>query len=360
MKVTRAKLADGSIREYYFNRHTGEALGSDRAVAEARIDERRSIDAIQPGQSATLNELITDYLRTDEFRSTAPRTQTLYRQYLDEIRRRFGTLRVRLFDDPQVARPFIKRLKADLQDTPRKANQTLSMLRILGGQGVEFGYCKVNPFSRPGRVTENTRTEIWTPDQIASFVDGARGSLRLAMMLMIYTAQRPADVLAMTKGRVSERDGRLYIALRQQKTGELLDVPVHGTLEPALRERMADPSGGLLLVPSPTGLPWAYRNFARAWDKALARSGLTGQVQRRDLRRTAVVLMAQAGLTTGLIASLTGHQIESTQRILEIYLPRHPDVALAAVKAWENAGPARPLSNVVTIGSMRDQRRRRD
>lgn len=358
MKVTRATLADGSTREYYYDRQTGENLGSDRAVAEARIDERRSIDAIQPGHGATIDRLITDYLRTDEFRSTAPRTQKLYRQYLDEIRRRFGTLRVRLFDDPQVARPFIKRLKADLQDTPRKANQTLSMLRILGGQGVEFGYCKTNPFSRPGRVTENVRTEIWTPDQIANFIGGARGSLRLAMLLMVYTAQRPADVLAMTKGRVSERDGRLFIALRQQKTGELLEVPVHGDLEPALRARLADPSGGLLLVPSPTGLPWAYRNFARAWDQALARCGLAGQAQRRDLRRTAVVLMAEAGLTTGLIASLTGHQIDSTARILNTYLPRRPEVALAAMKAWESAGPARPLSNVVTLGSMRDQRRR--
>jgi hypothetical protein len=34
-------------------------------------------------------------------------------------------------------------------------------------------------------------------------------------------------------------DNQLYISLRQQKTGELLDVPVHGTLEPLLRERLA-------------------------------------------------------------------------------------------------------------------------
>ena len=358
LNVTRARLADGSIREYYYNRRTGENLGCDRAIAEARLEEKRAIEAIRPGWSATLAELITDYLHTDEYRRTALRTQKLYRQYLDEIRDRFGTLRVRMFDDPMVARPWIKRLKADLEDRPRKANQTLAILRILGGQGVEFGYCKTNPFTRPGRVTENVRREIWTAEQIAAFIDGARGSLRLAMMLLIYTAQRPADVLAMTKGHVSERDGRLFIALRQQKTGELLDVPVHTALEPLLRARMADPSGGLLLVPSPTGLPWAYRNFSRAWDKALANAGLTGQVQRRDLRRTAVVLMAEAGLTTGQISSLTGHQIDSTARILNTYLPRRPEVALAAMKTWENTGPGKPLSNVVSLAAKRPARGR--
>ena len=41
------------------------------------------------------------------------------------------------------------------------------------------------------------------------------------MMLLLYTAQRTSDILAMTKNRISEREGRLYIAMRQEKTGDL-------------------------------------------------------------------------------------------------------------------------------------------
>ena len=345
LKVTRAKLADGSTREYFFNRLTGEALGTDRAVAEARLGEQQAMDAIRPGWSATLHELISDYLRTDAFKSKAPRTQEIYRLYLEQLRKRFGAIRVRVLDSR-----WVEALKLDLQDTPSKANQTLAVLRIILGLGVKLGYCDTNVAQRPGRVALAPRTELWSTAQIETFIGAARGSLKLAMMLLLYTAQRPSDVLAMTKGHVSERDGRLYIALRQQKTGQLLDVPVHGALEPLIRARMADLRGGMLLVPSPTGRPWLRRNFSRAWD-ATRRAASLPPLQRRDLRRTAVVFMAQAGLTTGQIASLTGHQIETTQRILDTYLPRRTEVALSGIEVWEKAGPATALSNVVQLAS---------
>ncbi len=35
------------------------------------------------------------------------------------------------------------------------------------------------------------------------------------------------DVLTLSRNHVSERRGHLWVALRQKKTGELLDVPVH-------------------------------------------------------------------------------------------------------------------------------------
>ena len=347
LNVARRRLADGSIREHYYDRRTGENLGSDRAVAEARLAECHAIEAIRPGWNATLGELITDYLRTNAFKSKAPGTQVIYKQYLDQLHKRFGAAKVRGLN----AR-WIETLKLDLEDTPSKCNQTLAVLRIVLGLGVRLGYCETNAALRPGRIAQPPRTELWTSDQIEAFVGAARGSLKLAMLLLLYTAQRPSDVLAMTKGRVSERDGRLYIALRQQKTAELLDVPVHGSLEPLLRARLADPAGGLLLVPSPTGRPWLRRNFSRAWDQARKQAGLP-PVQRRDLRRTAVVLMAEAGLSTGQIGALTGHQVDTAARILNTYLPRRTEVALAGIEAWEKAGPGRPLSKVVSLVSER-------
>lgn len=348
LNVARRKLADGSIRETFYNRATGESLGHDRASAEARMREPRS--GPLPGMGSTLGQLIADYLRTNAYKSRMPGTQALYRKYLDQLRNRFGTLKVRSLD----AR-WIEALKLDLEDTPSKANHTLAVLRIVLGLGVKLGYCEQNVALRSGRLEEKPRTEIWTTEQINSFVETGRDSLKLAMMLLLYTAQRPSDVLAMTKGRISERDGRLYIALRQQKTQELLDVPVHSALAPLLRARMADTSGGLLLVASPRGLAWGRRNFNRTWDIARREANLP-PLQRRDLRRTAVVLMAQAGLTTGQIASVTGHRIETTAAILNVYLPRRTEVALAGIEAWEKAGPAGPLSNVVTLAAERVHR----
>ena len=195
------------------------------------------------------------------------------------------------------------------------------MLRILFGVAVKQELIPSNPLARPGLLPTKPQDQIWTPDFEAEFIEAApQDRLRLGFMLMLYTLQRLSDVLAMTRGQIEERDGRLFIALRQQKTkdrtNELLLVPVHRNLEPLLRARLADKTGGLLLVPSSTGRPWSRQNFSRKWDATMRRLALRQarryfrlgwskeQVraelakqhrQRRDLRRTGVVRMAEAG-----------------------------------------------------------------
>jgi hypothetical protein len=44
-----------------------------------------------------------------------------------------------------------------------------------------------------------------------------------------------------------------------------------------------------------------------------------------------MVRMAEAGATVPQIASVSGHSIEATQRILETYLPRNRDLAEVAI-----------------------------
>ncbi|MGA8757405.1 MAG: hypothetical protein WB611_13960, partial [Stellaceae bacterium] len=45
----------------------------------------------------------------------------------------------------------------------------------------------------------------------------------------------------------------------------------------------------------------------------------------------AMLRMAEAGATVPQIASVSGHSIEATQRILETYLPRNRDLAEIAI-----------------------------
>ncbi|MBV8591531.1 MAG: integrase, partial [Acetobacteraceae bacterium] len=130
----------------------------------------------------------------------------------------------------------------------------------------------------------------------------------------------------------------------QQKTGTLIDVPVHKELEPLLRERLADASGTMMLVPSPRGLAWPRRNFSRAWDQVANAVGIEG-LQRRDLRRTGVVRL-EAGATTPQIEAISGHSIDYCQRIIDTYLPRRTEVALGGIAAWEED---RQVGNVVQI-----------
>lgn len=114
-----------------------------------------------------------------------------------------------------------------------------------------------------------------------------------------------------------------------------------------------------LLITSPTGLRWARRNFSRSWDNALyrvdehraqqlvelgwsetaVRDELAAEHrQRRDLRRTGIVRLAEGGATTPQIAAISGHSIDYCQRIIDTYLPRRTEVALGGIELWEAAG----------------------
>jgi integrase len=88
----------------------------------------------------------------------------------------------------------------------------------------------------------------------------------------------------------------------------------------------------VLIVPNTTGLRWQYRNFSGSWNAVCERSGIDG-VQRRDLRRAAMVRMAEAGATTAKIAAVSGHTIDQMARILDTYIPRRGEVAAGAIEA---------------------------
>lgn len=68
------------------------------------------------------------------------------------------------------------------------------------------------------------------------------------------------------------------------------------------------------------------------------RERLLKGLQRRDLRRTAMVRMAEADATTAQIAVVSSHTIDQTSRILDTYIPRRGEVAAGAIDAWERGG----------------------
>jgi integrase len=133
-----------------------------------------------------------------------------------------------------------------------------------------------------------------------------------AFVLLQYSAQRPSDVLKMTWPHYSGS----AIRVRQQKTGALLDVPAHPVLRDHLHA-LARSSTSLTIVIY-RGRPVKYLQFNERFRRIAERAGVDAQA--RDLRRTAMVRMAEAGATVPQIASVSGHSIEATQRILETYL----------------------------------------
>ena len=202
------------------------------------------------------------------------------------------------------------------------------------------------------------RSTVWSSEQIAALLDVAPPTIRTAASVLLYTAQRPDDVVGMEWTTIATRaDGSLWLSLTQAKTGKLITVPCHRVLAAILRETPGKRRVGLLLPSPRAGVRWQYRNFSRAWDRTVARAdyrlarrlfreGLakdeirprllrTAGMQRRDLRRTSMVRMAEAGATDAQIAGVARHTIDQTRRILDTYIPRRSEVAAGAIRAWE-------------------------
>lgn len=364
--VTRRR-ADGSSYQTHYHRASGRNLGPDR---DAAITLAAEIDAAAmppaPALIGTFEAVCASYLASTGYRALSPAAQKLNRLYIDKLRAMYGSLPA-----AAITRPAVVALRERESGRPWFATHLLAKLRLVLGHGVDIGVLKINPALKPGGVKPPKRHAVWSQDQTERMLAAARPSIRLACALMLYTAQRPTDVLHMKVQQVDDRAGRLWLSLRQRKTNELIDVPCHRTVAPLILERMAEQAAAIrrhaagervptvemspLLVPSPTGKPWAYRNFSRAWDRArrsadwrLARELLAANIdrpairarllkglQRRDLRRTSMVRMAEAGATTAQIAAVSGHTIDQTSRILDTYIPRRGEVAAGAIDAWE-------------------------
>lgn len=252
------------------------------------------------------------------------------------------------------------------------------------------GVLKENAASKPGRLKERPRSRVATNDQIERLLRAARTvEMRRAVALMLFTVQRPADVLRLGPQHISMRAGRTWLTLRQSKTDELVDIPLHRRaaeilmepLPPRTSRRAQAVVAPALLIPSPTGRPWLYRNFFRQWEatrrradwllvrermaswpkpsertrsqtdelKRALRDEMVADLQLRDFRRTGMVLASLGGATPQQIASLSGHTIDRVVRILDTYIPRRSELAAGAMDAWEQADP----TNVVRLPTSR-------
>ena len=264
VKTVKRRLADGSIKTHYYDRETGcPLLGPN-------LDTQRETKTAPV--SGSLAAAIVTYLRNPAYtQKISPGTRDFYRRHLRE---KLGDVRVKA-----ITPGMVEALKEELQAEQSKANGVLAVLSLVMKRAVRDGLIAINPVMQAGRIAVRKRDEIWSADDEQRALAAFRPSLRLALMLLLFTVQRPSDMLAMTTSQIIERVGkdgraRLYITLRQQKTGELVAVPVHRRLEPWLRERLGftvmsrqrgldgkrTETVSLLLVPSPTGRPWSRRN----------------------------------------------------------------------------------------------------
>ena len=200
----------------------------------------------------------------------------------------------------------------------------------------------------PALTDPNAETEVETPPP-----------LRLALLLGLASTQRLGDVLRLTGRNIVARNGRYWLSLTQSKTGAEVSFPILSIAEREIRAQKIEPGDSRYLIRSKNGLPFDTRGFAKRFRLWTAAANLPHKF--KDLRSSGMVWLSRAGADATQIVSLSGHSIDATQSILDVYIKRNEKSAQIAVDLLERAirPTAEALAPPATPSPAEPQRSRR-
>ena len=288
----------------------------------------------------SIDSLISAYKKSKSYYKLSARTKRDYDYRLDIISSWAGKVPA-----DGISRRAVHDLWEKLaRKSEFKANATITVLRLLLNYAVDQELITRNPAARPGLTSIPGRDVVWTPQEVELAVNMSDKlgyfNLGTAIMMSAFLAQREGDILKMTW---DDCQGGAFL-IHQNKTKAFICVPLH----PILKARLD-------LYKDKTGL--IVKNDLEGADKGYTQSAFTHRfdIVRReickdnpefsrckylDLRRTAIVRLAEAGCTEAQISAVSGHKIETCRRILETYLPRNSKMAAAAIDKYTALLPA--------------------
>lgn len=350
---------------------TNEKIGSrphSRAAAETKAAIARALELNEKVESWRLgkaerhaqartprrwrfDDVIDAYRQSNEWADLAVKTQREYNVRLGQLSfwAEDGRLPVASIDKEMVGN--LK--KALLPVSKFKCAATLRVLRLLLNWAKGEGIITVNPTDEVKIPSTPKRTVMLLESEVAgaeaAAIENGHASLALAFQIGLWSFQREADLLALTRfnwrviDNVAPADAAVLansrgdvkgFRLQQQKTGAWVDCP----MPPWLHDRIdaafttADSHGLQHLLyddETPTRVYPDYM-FQRRARKALDAAGCQGK-RFRDLRRSGMSMFRDLGVETAAIVTISGHAVIGTSSVLDHYLPANTRAACAAM-----------------------------
>jgi integrase len=343
----RKRLADGSIKTFYYAWKSGPPLRGDPGTPEfvASYNEAVARKVEAPGRN--LLSVLQQYQQSDAFQGLAVSTRRSYVALIQRIEQRFSDFPLAALSDPRTRGVFMK-WRDDIATASgrRQADYAWTILARVLSWAFDRGLVSSNPCKSGGRLYRGgSRVDnIWTTDDEALFLTHAPEHLRLALLLALWTGQRQGDLLRLPW---SAYDGT-HIRLRQSKSGRRVVIPVGAPLKAAfdavkpnraaaalVNHETAPKRPPLTILATTEGASWTSDGFRASWAKACAKAGIRG-LTFHDLRGTAVTRLALSGCTEAEIATITGHSLQGVRAILDThYLARDPALGESAIRKLE-------------------------
>lgn len=323
------RLATGSVKVYYNLRGYGAlkplAGDEDQLFVPHSPAFMRAYHAAQEAPrvartAGTLQSLIDGYLKSPDFARLGPRTKSDYLAHIAKIETAqmiergpaLATYPLEAIEDPKIRRRLLEWRDGLALRSPRQADATFGVLRIVLEWGRNRAIIAHNHATRPKKVyTADRSDKIWLQEHLDAFRAVASPEMRLALELALWTGQRQGDLLKLSW--TAYKDGRL--AFRQGKRKRKVDMPAHYSLRDALD---AQPRKATTILTTPSGRPWGKVNFQHHWRKATLDAGLDG-LHFHDIRGTTCTMLANVQCTPSEIASMLGWTVKTVNDMLDRY-----------------------------------------
>ncbi len=255
----------------------------------------------------SFNDLAVSFYSSAQFASYQAETQKTHRFVIERIRAAHGNLPA-----SRMTRADIDAMMARLASKPASANKRLKTLKVLMKYAEAAGFIPkgANPALEVKRLKHrHVGARSWSEEEIAAFLEhhGPGTTPRLALTLLLYTAQRRSDVIRL--GRQHVRDGALVF--RQQKTGHDMELPIL----PELATELEHVRNRLTFLETGYGRPFTIAGFGVRMKRWVEAAGLS-RLSAHGLRKAAARRLAEAGRSEHEIQSWTGI---SDPKVLRVY-----------------------------------------
>jgi len=247
----------------------------------------------------SVQAIINEYKKSSDFLKLSNKSKVDYSHHLKHLGEKFGDLKI-----SSITRRVVLAYRDSLADKPATANYRISVLRKVLDFAFDRGYIAHNPSDKIKKLPTGT-WEPWTDAQIKAFEATANIGFKTALYLAIYTGQREGDLLKLTWNRIQQD----RVDVRQQKTGKLLNIPLHSSLKNYLA---GVSKNSVTLVTRPDGRPYSQSNFQHEFKKEMVALGVKGAVF-HGLRKNAVINLLEAGCTTQETASISGQSLQMVE-----------------------------------------------
>jgi integrase len=253
----------------------------------------------------TIAAAVAGYFSSREFRDDlSANTKVGRRSILERFREQHG-------DGPVTLRQDHIEKMLDEQPTPATARLFFGAVRSLMQYCVRVKLRKDDPTQGIKRPVVRGEIYTWSDDDIAKFEAahpvGSRA--RLAMALGLYTGQRNGDCIKLGWQYLRpdpQAPGRYIIRMRQQKTEEPLDIPVHPKLQAILD---TVPKSQMVFLQTQYGRPYARSTAFSNWFRQQCdEAGLPSECSFHGLRKACSRRLAEAGVSVRIISAITGHR----------------------------------------------------